>query len=334
MACVTFLLSEGACLLQKDSEGLTAAAHALAFDHIDIVKILPVYAFDTDHLNLDIKMTKNKNKNIELQKSENSINVQKSDAMTNNKNDNKNENKDENEDENENKNENEDENENENENKYDNDHDHDHGNSRSAFHIVCQWGSVKSLKFLLELNTIMTINDDKEDETKNDNTNDGRNHIIINKLNRNQNENVNENRVGTGDTIKYDDNHSNDNNDDSNNNKTRSWNTNNNDDSNDNRTLNTNSNDDSNNNKKISWNTNKFTNKKNNLNIKMTDGTQPIHLAARYGHLNCLRILIINNAEINTMDCYGNTPFMLAKKWGRKECELYLSEMLLKHEII
>ena len=305
---------------------MTAAAHALAFDHIDIVKILPVHAFDTDHLNLDIKMTKKKNKNTELQKSENSVNIEKIDAMTNNKNDNKNENKNENE--------------NENEDKYDNEH--YHGNSRSAYHIVCQWGSEKSLKFLLELNTIMTIDNEDEDETDNDNTNDGRNHIIINKLNRSQNENINENRV----KIEYDDNNSNDNNDNSNNNKTlnannnedsnnnETLNTNDNEDSNNNKTLNTNNNEDSNNNKTLSLNTNKFTNRKNNLNIKMTDGTQPIHLAARYGHLNCMKILILNNAEINTIDCYGNTPFMLAKKWGRKECELYLSEMLLRNEII
>ena len=233
-ACVSFLISQGACPFLSDSEGLTAAAHALAFDHIDVIRILPVHMFDSKNLNWNLYANENENENG-------------------------------NENENENKNENKNE------------------NFRSAYHIVCQWNSIRSLKYLLELKSFMVIENIKlrrdsdeigDDENYNNNNNDNNNHNNKNHNHRNDGNNS------------------------------------------------TNNDNDNNNNDNCSNNNN------NSLNISMLDGTRPIHLAARYGHLDCLKILVSHNADIEVLDNYNNTPYLLAKKWGRQNCEDYLFETL------
>ena len=52
-ACVSFLLSQGASPSHTDSDGLTATAHALAFDHVNVLSVLPVRSLDIDSLNPD-----------------------------------------------------------------------------------------------------------------------------------------------------------------------------------------------------------------------------------------------------------------------------------------
>ena len=48
-----------------------------------------------------------------------------------------------------------------------------------------------------------------------------------------------------------------------------------------------------------------------NLNIDKLD-IPPLHLAAREGHINCVKELIRAGADLNTVDVYGNTPLMAA----------------------
>ena len=67
------------------------------------------------------------NTNTEFEISENSINLKNNDDITSDKIEYENENENENE------------------------------KFRSAYHIACQWGSIKSLEFLLKLNFIFTI---------------------------------------------------------------------------------------------------------------------------------------------------------------------------------
>jgi ankyrin repeat protein len=64
------------------------------------------------------------------------------------------------------------------------------------------------------------------------------------------------------------------------------------------------------------------------INFSLKDGTRPIHSAAKYGHLNCLKLLVLYGADVNVTDCYGNTPLLLARLWGRNECDKYLSDYL------
>ena len=91
---------------------------------------------------------------------------------------------------------------------------------RSAYHIACQWGSIKSLEFLLKLNSVMTIEDENENVTKNG-KNEIHSHNVINELDQRRDENVGGDRIGSGFEIeiKYDDNNNcNYNNNDNNNN--------------------------------------------------------------------------------------------------------------------
>jgi ankyrin repeat protein len=124
---VKFLINVGANLCLTDSEGLTAAYHALAFDHINVVKSLPLSALYTENL-IFLELSKNENENLQnLQKKEDFSNDLKVDLNV---------------------------------------------NIRSAFHIVCQWGSVKSLEYLLKLNNLELNIIKKNNFFMNNNNND------------------------------------------------------------------------------------------------------------------------------------------------------------------
>ena len=202
-ACVSFLLSQGASLSHTDSDGLTATAHALAFDHVNVLSVLPVRSLDIDILNPIFDSEINTVCTVR--------------------------------------------------------------NVRSAVHIVCQWGSIKCLNYLIKINSAKEVDkDDNDNDNFDDNQNTNTNHN--DKLNSEQNSNSN---------------------------------------------LNLNSN----------------LNSNFNLNIAMTDGTTPLHLSARYGHLNCIKLLISYGADFTVLDCNGNSPLMLSKLWCRKDCEKYLTEI-------
>lgn len=62
-----------------------------------------------------------------------------------------------------------------------------------------------------------------------------------------------------------------------------------------------------------------------NVNAALSDGTTPLHLAARYGHLSCIKLLVAAEADFRVLDFYGNSSLCLAQKWGREDCAEYLS---------
>ena len=208
-ACVSLLLSQGCDLSLTDGDGYTAAAHALAFDQISVVEILPISAFFTENLNPKIKIpisniTEN-NQKKEISDTDIDIQVEVPWVI-----------------------------------------------SRSAFHILCQWGSIKSLNYLLTFNQNGMRRSDAVDVEVTESMEIGRD---INTKNENHHTNF--------DYL--------------------------------------------------------FP-----VNFALSDGTTALHVAARYGHINCLKKLIEVGGDFRVMDIHGNTPLLLSRKWGRTECEIYL----------
>ena len=298
-------------LFLTDSESLTAAAHALAFDHISVVTILPISVFYPENLNplqrnsnkVDICENKNDSVNQEMKKTKLEENV-KSDIVINelissneieselnvNSNIPKQYNVEEEEEgveegvttnyekktvKNGRNGNNKMIENNENGLKIEN---KSNVTLKSAFHIICQWGSIKCLRYLLDPRSVKRTNDvlvknkskcefKKRDEFKNTpckNSDD--NDVIL------------ENRIRADEEI-YTEN---------------------------------------------SELKNTEMRLKFPLNSFLSDGTTPLHLAAKYGHISCLTELITAGADFRVFDCYGNTPLLLAQKWGRKDCETFL----------
>jgi ankyrin repeat protein len=236
-------------MLLSDKDGLTAASHALAFDHLSVVKELPLSLLSTENLNLTISKKVGGNKKLERKgkeigrngQEENDQIIEESDQIIDGS---------------------------------------SLGlgsglglglkqiierNSRSALHIVSQWGSIRCLEFLLGMNL-------------HHNSNPNENPIFDPSL-----------LISNTDSILL----------------------------------------------KPDPNPNPFSNSNSNIdlnpnidiNIKMHDGTTPLHLAARYGHIDCLKLLIKNNADPYGKDCLGNNALKVAQIWGREECVTYLSEI-------
>ena len=227
-ACVSFLLSQGASPSHTDSDGLTATAHALAFDHVNVLSVLPVRSLDIDNLNPATSGER-----------------ERSDR-----------------------------------------------NVRSALHIVCQWGSIKCLNYLIQINSIKRMDDDNADDNVDKSNNDN--------STNNGNDNRNNEILRTNEIEKAD--------------KLNS-------------SQSSNPNLDSISNCNSKFNLNSNLNSDFDLNIAMTDGTTPLHLSARYGHLNCIKLLISYGVDFAVLDCNGNSPLMLSKLWCRKDCEKYLTEI-------
>ena len=244
-ACVSLLQSQGCDLSLTDSDGYTAAAHALAFDHISVVEILPIVAFFTENLNSKIDMqpsrisTNNQVKetsdtNIHTLKSrnnENKVSAQMKDNIN-----------------------------------MEVECSTISGKSdvkvevpwvimRSAFHIICQWGSIKSLNYLLALKGLKT-------EERNVSEFEGLGSIEISHHLNTKNENY---HTVTDDLFP--------------------------------------------------------------VNYSLIDGSTALHVAARYGHINCLKKLIEAGGDFRVVDIHGNTPLLLSRKWGRTECDVYLSDL-------
>ena len=56
------------------------------------------------------------------------------------------------------------------------------------------------------------------------------------------------------------------------------------------------------------------------VNIKCNADSTPLHSAAWGGHVDCTRALLDSGAEVNTQDCHGSTPLHSAAFYGRVEC--------------
>ena len=306
-ACVSYLIEKNVDLFLTDSDFLTAAAHALAFDHISVVKILPISVFYPENLNplpqnfREDFISKNENSCVSQIVKKPKVEGQniKNDNEVTGSSDGDKMNKEMNlsddipeqynveegrgtvsgekqiikNETNENK---KMEEYNENELKENS----ANVTLKSAFHIVCQWGSIKCMRYLLDpestnskIDDVLHKNDlkcelEKRDHLKNppNNNNLKKNNVII------------DNNIIA--------------------------------------------------NKKIDTENSLIKNTEMRLkfpfNTNLSDGTTPLHLAAKYGHISCLTELITAGADFRVFDRYGNTPLSLAQKWGRKECETYL----------
>ncbi len=56
------------------------------------------------------------------------------------------------------------------------------------------------------------------------------------------------------------------------------------------------------------------------------DARVPIHYAARYGQLECIKVLLEYGADIHAEDIESETALTLAVAWGHTECARYLLE--------
>ena len=247
-ACVSLLLSQGCDLSQTDNNYFTAAAHALAFDHISVVQILPITAFFTENLNPKIfspfpeSVVNNQMEKIidtendahvnECSKNDKAMIAVDSSVEISMEFDTKNEKSEK--------------------INIEVEVEVPRVISRSALHIICQWGSIKCLDYFMALGS---------KEIKNTN-------------------------ISSGEVVEY-------------------------------------------------WTGDDFNTKNENdngttvnhfpVNFSLSDGTTALHVAARYGHLSCLKKLIEVGSDFRIVDIHGNTPLLLSRKWGRTECENYLS---------
>jgi ankyrin repeat protein len=57
-------------------------------------------------------------------------------------------------------------------------------------------------------------------------------------------------------------------------------------------------------------------------------GTSPLGIAARYGHLEILRLLISNGANVRAADLKGNTVLHEAAKFGQTHCVKFLLSLI------
>lgn len=60
----------------------------------------------------------------------------------------------------------------------------------------------------------------------------------------------------------------------------------------------------------------------------MKRGRQPLHLAAAYGHLTTIKLLLKEGSDLTVKDSEGRTPVDLAKKNGHDECVSFLTACL------
>jgi ankyrin repeat protein len=236
--CVSLLLSQGADTALMDSDGFTAAAHAVAFNHLSVLKILPISTLFTANLNpkSQISPSKENADNIgeyveQANSSENDGN--RSDIVVT--------------------------------------------HLRSACHIACQWGSADSLQLLLHYNCNIAESDALGTMGGDSGTGAVGPYEELPEVMDIQDVSGTPGIQGIPEaTVRVD-----------------------------------------------SAGTKKK--KMFDVNATLSDGTAPLHLAARYGHLSCIKLLVAADADFRALDLYGNSPLLLAQKWGRGDCEEYLS---------
>ena len=64
-----------------------------------------------------------------------------------------------------------------------------------------------------------------------------------------------------------------------------------------------------------------------NPNMRDADGDRyPLHWAAARGHIECVRLLLMNGAEPEVFDASGHTPGLLARQHGHGEICMLLGD--------
>ena len=233
-----------------DSDGFTAAAHAVAFNHLSVLKILPISTLFTENLNP-------KSRILPIGQNRDNISEFIKEAYST-END-------------------------------ENCTDFGVTHLRSACHIACQWGSADSLQHLLHYNTAQSDALGIMESNSHDGT-----VTVTETVTETETETVGpyEEQSGMSDVLDIQG-----------------------------------IPEDSIQTKKEPLNSGNERRTAFNVNATLSDGTTPLHLAARYGHLSCLKLLIAAEADFRVVDLHGNSPLLLAQKWGREDCEEYLSNL-------
>ncbi|KAL5110458.1 Myotrophin [Taenia crassiceps] len=60
------------------------------------------------------------------------------------------------------------------------------------------------------------------------------------------------------------------------------------------------------------------------INKELGNGRRPIHIAADFGQLEILDLLVKNGADVNVKDSYGITPLLAAVYEGHADCVAFL----------
>lgn len=67
--------------------------------------------------------------------------------------------------------------------------------------------------------------------------------------------------------------------------------------------------------------------RKSNVNAKDKMGLTSLHMATQFGHLQIIKLLIKNGADINTQNAFGNIPMFYVPNENAVE----ICKLLMKH---
>ena len=69
------------------------------------------------------------------------------------------------------------------------------------------------------------------------------------------------------------------------------------------------------------------------VDLECSFGRRALHIAAKYGHVETVRLLVDKNAEIDKVDRDGWTPLMIASQGGHAEVVEQLLPFLARHGV-
>ncbi|XP_067928110.1 ankyrin repeat domain-containing protein 66-like [Watersipora subatra] len=68
--------------------------------------------------------------------------------------------------------------------------------------------------------------------------------------------------------------------------------------------------------------------------VRMDNGWTPAHCAAESGRIHILRVLHNANIKLDEKDDHGDTPIMVAKMYGHRECIAFLEGVLNEEKVV
>uniref|UniRef100_F7E2E1 Ankyrin repeat domain-containing protein 53 n=1 Tax=Callithrix jacchus TaxID=9483 RepID=F7E2E1_CALJA len=66
------------------------------------------------------------------------------------------------------------------------------------------------------------------------------------------------------------------------------------------------------------------------LNVQTCNGSTPLHLAAREGLLDCMKVLVQSGANVHAQDAMGYKPIDFCKIWNHRACARFLKDAMWK----
>ncbi|KAK2092649.1 Ankyrin repeat domain-containing protein 53 [Saguinus oedipus] len=68
------------------------------------------------------------------------------------------------------------------------------------------------------------------------------------------------------------------------------------------------------------------------LNVRTCNGSTPLHLAAREGLLDCMKVLVQSGANVHAQDAMGYKPIDFCKIWNHRACARFLKDAMWKKD--